>query len=103
MFEVPRINANLFIGDYAQFPAGYQDWLLTPMPFKEFGQWGFRSQHPGGANFLMGDGSVRLIKDSVDLATYRAGHPQGGGGRQCRSLLMMAAEPCGSSPPCCRP
>ena len=29
------------------------------------------SLHPGGANVLMGDGSVRFIKQSVDLLTWR--------------------------------
>lgn len=32
----------------------------------------FGSAHPGGANFLMGDGSVRFIKDSVNQATFSA-------------------------------
>ena len=30
------------------------------------------SFHPGGINVLMGDGSVRFIKDSVNLVTLRA-------------------------------
>jgi prepilin-type N-terminal cleavage/methylation domain-containing protein/prepilin-type processing-associated H-X9-DG protein len=30
------------------------------------------SRHPGGVNTLMGDGSVRFIKDSVNLPTWRA-------------------------------
>lgn len=31
----------------------------------------FSSNHPGGTNFLYGDGSVRLITESVDLQVYR--------------------------------
>ncbi len=31
-----------------------------------------RSYHPGGVNVLLGDGSVRYVKDSVSPATWRA-------------------------------
>jgi prepilin-type processing-associated H-X9-DG protein len=32
----------------------------------------FRSQHPGGLQFALADGSVRFVRDNIDLATYRA-------------------------------
>jgi prepilin-type N-terminal cleavage/methylation domain-containing protein/prepilin-type processing-associated H-X9-DG protein len=32
----------------------------------------YRSRHPGGVNFLFGDGSVRFIKESVTPAVYAA-------------------------------
>lgn len=32
---------------------------------------GFKSRHPGGANFLLGDGSVRFIGETIDHWTYQ--------------------------------
>ncbi|AGA30211.1 DUF1559 domain-containing protein [Singulisphaera acidiphila] len=33
---------------------------------------GYKSRHSGGANFLMGDGSTRFIKQSINYQTYNA-------------------------------
>jgi prepilin-type N-terminal cleavage/methylation domain-containing protein/prepilin-type processing-associated H-X9-DG protein len=33
---------------------------------------GFKSYHPGGANFLFGDGSVKFLKNSINRITYAA-------------------------------
>ena len=32
---------------------------------------GFGSMHPGGANFLFGDGHVRFISESIGLPLYQ--------------------------------
>jgi hypothetical protein len=37
------------------------------------------SRHPGGVNLLSGDGSVKFIKDSIDLQTWRALGTRAGG------------------------
>ena len=47
------------------------DWI-TVRACLDLGQYGFRSLHPGGANFAMGDGSVKFIKSSISVNTYRA-------------------------------
>ena len=39
----------------------------------------FGSMHPGGANFALGDGSVRFIRQSIDMPTYRSLGSRNGG------------------------
>ena len=31
----------------------------------------FRSRHPGGLHFAFADGSVRFIREDIELTTYR--------------------------------
>jgi prepilin-type N-terminal cleavage/methylation domain-containing protein/prepilin-type processing-associated H-X9-DG protein len=42
-------------------------------------RYSFRSAHAGGVQFALADGSVRLIRDSIPLAVYRAMGTRAGG------------------------
>jgi len=35
-------------------------------------QYSFHSNHTGGVQFALGDGSVRFVSESIDITTYRA-------------------------------
>jgi prepilin-type N-terminal cleavage/methylation domain-containing protein len=71
-YTVPEINAPLSHTDVIP--------IIDPDPFSwwqkpeavAYGEFGFRSQHPGGALFVFGDGSVRFLKQGIDMNVYRA-------------------------------
>jgi prepilin-type processing-associated H-X9-DG protein len=62
---------------------GYQIWATMAHPLNAFNGKGialhgdakeciiFRSRHPGGAHFLLADGSVQFLNESIDGNTYR--------------------------------
>ena len=45
---------------------------LTPNNFSTIGAFSARSQHPGGVHVLLMDGSSRFVRETVNLATWRA-------------------------------
>ncbi|MEX0792527.1 MAG: DUF1559 domain-containing protein, partial [Pirellulaceae bacterium] len=52
----------------------------TSTVYRGFGRSGaFGSQHPGGANFAVCDGSVRFVPETVDMNIYFAMASRNGG------------------------
>jgi prepilin-type N-terminal cleavage/methylation domain-containing protein/prepilin-type processing-associated H-X9-DG protein len=56
-------NTGVTIGDPNVGTAGFGNWPT---------RYSFRSRHPSGLQFAMADGSVRFVRDSIPLGTYRA-------------------------------
>jgi len=83
LFVGPKINGSL----QATMPTfttvnDIRNAILTTTGNPQFitlGQYGFRSQHPGGANFVFGDGSVRFLKETINLTTYLSLGTRGNG------------------------
>ena len=85
-FEVPTPNQPFMVGDGFSGPnalppgcnypcnTDYQAWAtpaLAPQ-YKTYGQWGFRSNHPGGVNMAFCDGSVKFIKSTINQQAFMA-------------------------------
>jgi prepilin-type N-terminal cleavage/methylation domain-containing protein/prepilin-type processing-associated H-X9-DG protein len=61
-------------------PSLYEDPLVIHPPNSPLGHTDeMYALHPGGANVLMGDGSVRFIKQSINLLTWQAISSRGNG------------------------
>ena len=70
------VEANQAVGSTA-VPLNYR--LPTPNVENWTRQISFRSMHPGGANFVFADGSVKFIKSTINFNIYQALSTRGQG------------------------
>ena len=73
--EAPEAINALWVSGHNCFD---QAAAINARPKTEFGE-ELTSQHPGGVNVLLGDGSVRFLKDTTALPTLRALGTRAGG------------------------
>jgi prepilin-type N-terminal cleavage/methylation domain-containing protein/prepilin-type processing-associated H-X9-DG protein len=53
--------------------------LLTPQSANQFNDISFSSYHPGGAQFVLADGSVRFVAEGINSSVYKAAASRDGG------------------------
>ena len=78
-FMLGETRPEYFPGSAAYYSNGtyasaYAPINYEPEPFvvaEWWNYWGFSSEHPGGAHFVMVDGSVHFIEESIDYTLYR--------------------------------
>ena len=88
-YVVPRLNAPAdttgaiqnacFTSNLVLPPDWLQNAIPPAGPCIQWGQFGFHGLHPGGVNFAFADGSVKFLKESINLNTYRGLGTRAGG------------------------
>lgn len=72
------LNMGQYIADYARFRTIPDHYCKPSYDGGKHAASNYRSDHPGGCNFLMADGSVAFLNESIDMTAYRARSTIGG-------------------------
>lgn len=66
------LDATQFFGDILSARANPDHYCKASFEGGKHAVSNFRSDHPGGCNFLMADGSVTFLNEGIDMRAYRA-------------------------------
>jgi prepilin-type N-terminal cleavage/methylation domain-containing protein/prepilin-type processing-associated H-X9-DG protein len=69
-----RIVGRTYDLNHSTWPQYQRDWGINSVwrndPQRQSYAWVFQSEHPGGAQFVLADGSVRMISETINYQTY---------------------------------
>lgn len=69
-----RIVGRTYDLNHSSWPGYQRDWGINSVwrndPKNRSYAWVFQSEHPGGAQFALADGSVRMVAETIDYKTY---------------------------------
>ncbi|HEX2474441.1 MAG TPA: H-X9-DG-CTERM domain-containing protein, partial [Lacipirellulaceae bacterium] len=66
------LNFDQYMTDYGLFRTNPDHYCKPSYEGGKHAISNFRSNHPGGCNFLMADGAVAFLSEDISLAAYRA-------------------------------
>ncbi len=66
------LDLGQYASDYVAFKTGGNNYCKASYEGGKHSASNYRSDHAGGCNFLMADGSVTFLNESIDMAAYRA-------------------------------
>jgi prepilin-type processing-associated H-X9-DG protein len=66
------LNFGQYVSDFSKFASTPNHYCKPSFEGGSHSISNYRSDHPGGCNFLMADGSVTFLTESIDMLAYRA-------------------------------
>ena len=72
------LDMGQYVADYGAFRTNPDHYCKASYEGGKHSASNYRSDHPGGCNFLLADGSVTFLNESIDMAAYRARSTIGG-------------------------
>jgi hypothetical protein len=66
------LNFAQYVADYAAFRSNPTHYCKASFDGGQHSASNFRSDHPGGCNFLIADASITFLGEDIDMTAFRA-------------------------------